>query len=222
LIPESVAGLVAGTEFETAAVGFDQSLPTGTWFGIEAEWLTSSGDRSVGTLTNSIPFIPLPDSPGSTRQTLDFRERNLSVYAAQLLGDNFSLSARYRLSEAELTGRFPELPDTTINLNLLEQDQRALLHQVSLTANYHHRSGVFAQWESVWYRQSNSGYTPALADESFWQHNVMLGYRFPRRQAEVRVGLLNLTDEDYRLNPLNLHADLPRGRTVAVSLRLNF
>jgi len=33
---------------------------------------------------------------------------------------------------------------------------------------------------------------------------------------------LNLFDGDYRLNPLNLHAELPRARTFVASLRLSF
>ncbi len=222
LIPESVAGLVPGTEFETVGVGFDQSLRSGSWFGVEAEWLTSDGKRNVGVLTNSIPFLSLPDFPGTTRQDLDFRERNLSAYAGQLLGDNFSLGARYRLSEAELAERFPEIPNTAANLSLLESNARGLLQQVSLTANFHHRCGVFAQWESAWYHQSNSGYTPVLAGEDFWQHNLAVGYRFPRRHAEVRFGLVNIFDTDYRLNPLNRHAELSHVRLLTVSLRLNF
>ena len=75
-----------GTEFETINVGFDQSLRTGTYFGIEAEQLSSDGDRTVGMLTNANPFLLAPDSPSSTRQTLEFRERSVSAYAAQLLG----------------------------------------------------------------------------------------------------------------------------------------
>ena len=221
LIPESVSGLVPGTRFETAGVGFDQSLAHGTWFGVEAEWLTSDGQREIGVLTNST-FLPIPDSPGRTRQTLDFRECNLSAYAAQLLGNNFSVGARYRLSEASLRTRFPEVPDTATGLDLIESNQRAMLHQLSLTANFHHRCGAFAQWESAWNHQDNSGYAPALAGDDFWQHNLMVGYRFPRRQAEIRLGVLNLFDTDYRLNPLNTHAEFPRGRVFTASLRLNF
>ena len=221
LIPESVAGLLPGAAFETANVGFDQSLASGTFFGVEAGWLTSDGSRTVGVLTNSF-FFPVPDSPGHARQQLDFRERNLSAYAAQLLGDCFSASARYRLSEAKLTGAFPDLPDAAAGLSRLEQRNRAVLHQVSLALNFNHPSGVFAQWESSWYHQDNFGYTPALPDADFWQHNLMLGYRFPRRHAELRAGVVNLFDTDYRLNPLNLHAELPRTRMFVGSLRLNF
>jgi Flp pilus assembly protein TadD len=223
LIPESVAGLVPGTKFETAGVGFDQSFSSGTWLGAEAEWLTSNGRRTVGVLTNSLPaFLNIPDSSSSTTQTLDFRERDLSVYAAQLLGKWFSLTARYRLSEANLDESFPDITDTAVGLNHLEASNRALLNKVGLGANFYHPSGFFAQWESVWYDQRNSGYSPPLADSNFWQHNIFVGYRFPRRYAEIRFGFLNLFDRDYNLNPLNLLGELPRTRTFTASLRLNF
>jgi len=217
LIPGSVTGLVPGTEFETAGLAFDQSLPSGTWFGVETQRLTSDGDRTVGVLTNST-FLPIPDSPGSTRQSLDFRERNLSAYAGQLLGRNFSLGVRYRLSDARLSESFPDIPDSAAGLAQLEGTEEALLQQLALAANFHHRSGLFAQWTSTWFHQNNSD----LPDEDFWQHNLAAGYRFPRRRAELRLDLLNILDTDYRLNPLNLHAELPRDRTLAVSLRLNF
>jgi len=217
LIPGSVAGLVPGTEFETAGVAFDQSLPNGTWFGVEAEWLTSDGERTVGVLTNSL-FLPIPDSAGSTRQTLDFRERSFSAYAGQLVGDNLSFGVRYRISDASLTEGFPDIPNSAAGLDQLQGDEQATLQQLALTANFYHRSGFFAQWESAWYQQNNSD----LPDENFWQHNFAVGYRFTRRRAEVRVGLLNIFDTDYRLNPLNLHAELPRGRMLTTSLRMNF
>jgi hypothetical protein len=150
LIPESVAGLVPGTKFETAGVGFDQSFSSGTWLGAEAEWLTSDGRRTVGAPTNSLPaFLNIPDSSSSTTQTLDFRERDLSAYAAQLLGKWFSLTARYRLSEANLNESFPDITDTAVGLNHLEANNRALLNQVGLGANFYHPSGFFANGKLI-------------------------------------------------------------------------
>ena len=52
--------------------------------------------------------------------------------------------------------------------------------------------------------------------------NLFAGYRFLRRHAQVQLGVLNLTDRDYRLNPLNLYAELPRQRTFTASLQFNF
>ena len=54
------------------------------------------------------------------------------------------------------------------------------------------------------------------------QITAFVGYRSPRRKAELSLGLLNITDQNYNLNPLNLYDELPRSRTLALSLRLNF
>ena len=221
LIPESVAGLVPGASFQTENVGFDQSFAAGTFFGGEVGWLTSDGNRTVGVLTNST-FLPIPDSPGSTPQKLDFREQYVSAYMAQLLGDYFSTSARYRWNDATLTEKFPAIPNSAAGLSQLEQNNTAVLNQVSLQLNFNHPCGVFAQWDSSWYQQDNFAYSPSLPGADFWQHNVMLGYRFAHRHAEIRVGVLNLLNTDYRLNPLNLYAGLPRSRMFVTSLRINF
>jgi hypothetical protein len=36
------------------------------------------------------------------------------------------------------------------------------------------------------------------------------------------VSVLNIFDQDYRLNPLTLYTELPRERTLAVSLKFYF
>lgn len=221
LIPESVVGLVPGTEFETRAIGFDQSLPRGTWFGVELEQLSSTGERQVGAFSSFIELLA-PETVTNSRESLRSRERNFSCYAGQLLGQNCSIGARYRLSEAKLNQLFPDLPAGITGLDQLQGENRATLQQLSLTANLHHRSGLFAQWESVWHHQNNAADSAALVDADFWQHNVVAGYRFAHRRAEFRLGVLNLFDRDYHLNPLNLHAELPRERTFITSLRLNF
>jgi outer membrane receptor protein involved in Fe transport len=221
LIPESVAGLVPGASFETKEVGFDQSLAAGTFFGAEYGWLTSDGNRPVGVLTNST-FLPIPDSSGSTAQRLDFQEQYVSAYAAQLLGDYCSASARYRWNDAQLTEKFPAIPDSAAGLSQIEQNNTAVLNQVALQLNFNHPSGVFGQWDSSWYQQQNFGYSASLPGADFWQHNVMVGYRFWHRHAEVRAGVLNLFDTDYRLNPLSAYAELPRSRMFVASVRLNF
>ena len=221
LIPESTEGLVPGTKFDTWNIGFDQSLPSQTYFGIGAELLESDSSRDVGAFTNSIAFIPVPDAQATTPQALDFRERNLSAYVSQLIGRDWSVGARYRLSEAKLNTRLSDLAGVS-GVSSLEQNERAVLQHGQLFLIYNHPCGFFAEWSSDWYHQANHGYSSSLADDDFWQHNLFAGYVFPHRRAEIRLGLLNLTDQDYRLNPLNLQSGLARGRTFTASLRLNF
>ncbi|MBN9692425.1 MAG: FecR domain-containing protein [Verrucomicrobia bacterium] len=220
LIPESVVGLVPGTSFDTAGVGYNQVLKSGTYFGVEAVRLTSEGDRQVGALTNGQP-LPIPDTLITLDQTLDFEERTVALYANQLLGQSWTIGARGSVSEARLETAYPGLPVGTPGLDQLNTDQSAVLSMVELSLLYQHPSGWFAQWFSNYYHQSNDGYEPALPGDSFWQQNVFIGYRWPRQRAEIRAGILNLTDQDYRLNPLNLLNEPRRERTFVISLQLN-
>jgi hypothetical protein len=70
---------------------------------------------------------------------------------------------------------------------------------LDLHAIYNNRCGFFAQFQALWNRQSNQGYVPDIPGDDFWQLNVFVGYRFPRRKAELMIGLLNIANQDYRL-----------------------
>ena len=83
--------------------------------------------------------------------------------------------------------------------------------------------------EGVWHGQSASdlGHLSDQPEEFryanyFWQANVWAGWRGFRRRLEVQVGLLNLTDVDGHLHPVNLHLSPPRRRTFTAALRFNF
>ena len=226
LIPEAVAGAIAGAEFETWGVSVDQKFKSGTYLGAQAEWLNSEARRGIGVIqfTNASFFDPNYDfrirRQFNTPEALDYEERTLLFTFNQLVGDNLSLGARYRWSEAALQRDLVEVPRTVAPAT--HTDVKAILHQVNLFALAYHPSGLFGQAETIWSQQSNQGYNPDIPGDDFWQINLFVGYRFPRRQAEVRVGVLNITDRDYRLNPLNLTPDLPRDRTLLVSLRFHF
>ncbi|MFN0069246.1 MAG: TonB-dependent receptor domain-containing protein, partial [Limisphaerales bacterium] len=222
LIPESVTGLVPGTLFESAGVRADHAFASDTYAGMSVEWRRSDGERDAGAVSNSLP-LPLPDTPAVLTEALEFEERSLSVYVQQLAGRHWSLGARYRVSRAELETRLPGVPRTAAGLDALERDEAATLQQVTLSARWQHHAGWFARWESAWRHQDNDGYGGTRPpDDDFWQHAAVAGFRWPRRVAELQAGVLNLLDQDYRLNPLNAAPDLPRERTFFVSLRLNF
>ena len=221
LIPESSIGLLPGAEFDTWNLSFDQRTHRGLYFGMGGELLQSRGGRDTGAFSNS-GLAPVPDTPTSAHERFRFEEKSVSIYARQLLHEAWSLGTQYRLSHATLQSDFPDLPATILGISALTQEQRSLLGQLRLQVLFNHPCGFFAQWNSDFYHQSNAGYTPDRPGDRFWQHDVHIGYRFPKRHAEFRIGLLNLADQDYRLNPLNVHSDIARGRTWVTSLRLNF
>ena len=176
--------------------------------------------RTVGIVTNA--FFPVADSPSGTRQSLDFRERTLAVSLNQLVGRDWSFGARYAISDAELRGRFVDVPSTVAFVSTANQNSEAVLQQLTLAANYNHPRGFFARAESVWTQQSNRSGDAALADADFWQFNLYAGWRFWQRRAELQLGLLNLGDQDYQLNPVNLYYAQPRGREFMARLKFNF
>jgi hypothetical protein len=218
LIPESVAGSLSAARFETISLALDQKFPTRTYFGVQAELLHSKARQTLGAV--DMAGFPPSFVVSSTPQHFDFYERNLSVGLNQLIGAYWSIGGRYRLSHADLDTELDQI--STAVVPLARQNLESILHQVNLYALFNHPCGFFSSLDSIWSQQSNRGYAAELPGDDFWQFNAYVGYRFPRRQAEIRLGLLNLTDQDYRLAPLNLTTELPRDRTFTASLRFSF
>jgi Tfp pilus assembly protein PilF len=221
ILPESVSGAQAGAQFQTFNLGLEQRFGTNTYVGLSGQILQSKVNRTFGVFdfTGATAFAV----PSGTPEHLDFVERDLLFTVNQLLGKGWSLAAGYRLTDADLKDNFTAIPDgVSVPPFLPRQNLSAILHQVSLAAIYNHPSGLFGEFQALWYHQSNHGYSPALGGDNFWQLNIFGGYRFARRRAELSVGVLNLTDQDYRLNPLTLYNELPRDRTFAVRFSFNF
>jgi hypothetical protein len=121
---------------------------------------------------------------------------------------------------------FKDVPKA-VNANfpdVIDRDsrQKATLHQGQIFALYNHPSGFSGSIEGYWARQSNVGYFPDEPGDSIFQLNAYVGYRLRRNFGDLTLGFLNLTDKDYKLNPLNYYNELPRNRTLLVRVRLSF
>ncbi len=217
LIPESVTGSLPGSEFETWNLAVDQSFSTRTYITLGAEVLKSTADTYVGAVENN--FLK-PRRNLLLRESLGYEEKSVSVAVSQLLGDGFSVGATYRVSQASLNDHFPDMA-ATLKGNP-SSGAVAVMHQLNLYGIYNHRCGFFAQAGTVWTKQSNQHYVVDLPGDDFWQGNIFVGYRMAQRRVEVRLGILNVGDVDYKLNPLNFYLELPRERTFVASLKLNF
>ena len=139
------------------------------------------------------------------------------------MGNNWSFGLRDRVSQAVYNDNFVDVSGG-LAFDQFQPRQRlkATLNQLNLFGIFNHPCGVFAEGEAVWYAQSNDGYKGTEPGDNFWQVNAFVGYRFPRRRAELTLGILNVGDQNYKLNPLNLYSELPRSRTLLVRLNVNF
>jgi tetratricopeptide (TPR) repeat protein len=217
IFPESATGSVPGSHAEIFGASLEHRLGANTFIGLAGEILDSKANRTRGVF-DLYPFELPYAIAGSLKEELDFRERSVIFTANHLLSDEWSLGLRYRISEATLTAKFPEITPQF----LPKQEIESLLHQLNLYLGFAHSSGLFARVDGVWNVQSNRGYNPSQPGDDFWQFNALGGYRFFRRKVQVTAGVLNLFDQDYRLSPLNLHPDLPRERTFVARLAFAF
>jgi tetratricopeptide (TPR) repeat protein len=224
IISESVVGSVAAPTYDTAGILIEDRFSTGSYVGLQGTVLQSDVDRTVGTFNAFLaPFggrINPPIVSASTPQQLRYEEQGLLATFNQLVGDEWSFGARYQFTHSRLRTIFSEISTAVVpGANHLE---KATLHQGQLFALYNHRSGFFARVEGYWARQSNVGYSPDIPGDDIFQLNAYVGYRFRRNFGDVTLGFLNLTDQDYKLNPLNYYNELPRERTLVARVRLNF
>lgn len=222
IIPESVAGENAGAKFETFGLSLEQKIQTGTYLGVSGQFLDSQVHRLDGAFDYTPTVTQFP-TPAGLAENLDYREPSLLITANQLLGNDWAVGGRYQLSEAVLHDDYPSVSGSVRPIGFQpHQRLEATLNQLRLFVAFNHPSGFFAEGDTEWYSQENDGYQGANPGSDFWQINFFAGYRFPRRRAEVSLGLLNVMDRNYQLNPLNLYNELPRRRTLAAQFKLNF
>ena len=154
-----------------------------------------------------------------------FHEYALDTSAHLLPGREWSFGARYRLAYAQLKQSFPEYPGLGAGKFGAVPDHSNMqgwLHTLSLSGLYRHQSGFFTRGEGVLFAQERKRDRNSLSGDTFWQVNFIAGYRFPKQKAELAIGVLNILNTDYRLDPINQHADQPRSRTFYARVLLNF
>ncbi len=221
IMPESIVGSVSVPTYDIAGAALDLKLKTRTYLGIQAEFLSSEVSRQIGVFDFSGAAPPPPSVlPSSTPEQLSYDEFSVAATVNQLIAGNWSLGAQYRFTRSELHSTLPDIP-TAVYAGA-DRQESANLQRAMVFVLFNHPSGFFARGDVEWYHQDNFGYTPALASADFFQANIFIGYRLKRQHGEFSVGVMNLNDTDYHLNPLNLYSELPRERVYVARLGFNF
>ena len=215
VISESVVGSVAAPVYDVYGVALDFKLGRGTYGGLQFDHIESEVERTIGVfraVKSRSPFLP-----SSTAEHLAYAENSLAVNLNQLVGDCVVVGLNYRLMRAELGKTYPELSATPGGG---QSSENSWLHQLGGYVLYNHPSGFFARFDARYYQQSNSD--PAEPGDDFVQLDLQAGYRFFQRRAELSVGILNLTGQDYHLNPLTVYSELPRERVFMARFSFRF
>jgi hypothetical protein len=224
LIPQSAGyGTPPAMLFETMGLGLDHKFPTGTYVDIEGQMLTSTGNQLIGAwVQTNLGETSLPIS--DFNQTQYFQEKDAFVSISQLIGKDVSVGGRYSLTAVDVSvNDFVPATGTTF----VQGHENSTLNEFSLFGNYYLPCGFFSQFQGNWWVQHNAynNFTASGASEpgaDFWQFNLYAGYRFPRRHVELAVGLVNMFNQGYNVDPVTYFLEQARTRTLVASLKFNF
>jgi hypothetical protein len=218
LIPESTGfGTPPATRFETWGIGADHKFPTGTYVDIEAQLLTSRGNQLIGAWSNVAPIVPT--SVADLPQAQYFQEKDVFASVSQLIGKELSVGARYSLTSVDLSTHVT-LPPGTTDPNIYNEHENSTLNEVSLFGNFAAPCGFFSLVQANYWDQFNT--LPGEGGDGFWQFNLYAGYRFPHRHVELTVGVVNVGNQDYHIDPVTYFLEQAHSRTFVASMKFNF
>jgi Tfp pilus assembly protein PilF len=218
LIPESAGfGTPPATRLETWGLGADHKFATGTYLDVEGQLLSSEGNQLIGAWNS--PPVPVPSAVSDLPQSQYFQEKDAFVSVSQLIGKELSVGARYSLTSVDLSSRLA-LPAGTANAQLYNLHENSTLNGLSLFGNFAVPCGFFSQLQANWWDQFNT--LPGEGGDGFWQFNFYAGYRFPGRHIEAAVGVVNLANQDYHIDPVTYFLEQAHTRTFMASLKFNF
>lgn len=221
LIPQSAGfGTPPALVFETYGLGVDHKFTsTGTYVDAEVQVLNSQGSQDIGAWTGT-PALTLND----LYQMQYFEEKDAFASVSQLIGKDVAVGARYSLIAADVTANdYSSATGSTY----LQNHENSTLNELTLFANCYLPCGFFAGVEGNWWVQHNA-YNDFAAGgvaepgSDFWQVNLTAGYRFPRRHLELEVGVLNVFDQGYNIDPVTYFLEQSRNRTFFASMKFNF
>jgi Tfp pilus assembly protein PilF len=223
VVPESEVGSLAGAKYQTYGGAIEIKLPTRTYLTLQGQYLGASSDEDIGVFYYAGGLPPPPQiSPGALHEELRYREMTFWATFNQLIARDWSVGLDYRYTDSKLRWHYPTVPTVNPGLAPLNRTERGKLHQTDAFLQWTHPAGFFGRAEALWYVQDNSGYTPTRPGKDFVQVNLLAGYRFWHRRAELTFGILNVGGDDYHLNPLNFYSELPHSRVFMGRVRLSF
>lgn len=213
---------MVGERMTTASVAVEGRVGEDWHLGLEGAWGGSDAVRRQGAYR-------FADATGDFEvdgldRRLEWEERSVTAYVGWLAGQGWSVLGRYRLASLAYDEAWEGLGDAPV-LAIpgweSTSQTRLLVQRVNLGLRYHAPSGWYAGADAMWWREWGSGARSAgLVDNV--RLDLLAGYRFARRRAEVEVGIENLLDDDPRPSPLSVSGLVSRERAWVVRARWSY
>lgn len=226
IAPTQLIANMPGGTIETVEFALTGKVFEHTYFSANAAYGSFDGDRTLGQFNESIPLGTFPNDPGELdiakiEQSIDYEEFRISTRLDHLLNNRASIGVSIDWQYAEIDENLDSGVTVAPTSPYLD-DTNAHLYIGSIYGRYQDPNGWFAQTDLQYWYQENNSIAPDIDNESAPNLNLSFGYSLQKQKGEVRISILNLTDEDYELNPLNDYSLPPQERTFVIETRFSF
>ncbi|NIB42541.1 TonB-dependent receptor [Pseudomaricurvus alkylphenolicus] len=219
----SLAPTLPGSEFDSVGLGLQYSPSAEFFLDLQYQQIRQRGKALQGAFVNQLASAQI--SAITLPKQLDYREHSFSLEANQLLGDRWSVAARYRFVRSTLEEKIQGLSVAATNPDLgslAATRTEADLHSVKLSLAYHHPAGFFFAANSARYRPGDSGFYTREQASDFTSSDVKVGYRSPAQRWQVELRVDNLENADPLINALIPRENIKSRRTARVAVKLNW
>lgn len=205
--------LFPGTASRNFAVGIDQKLDSGTYFGLEG--LHRDLTRQFPLTFSSLSF----DAQSAALVGQDVLVLDNDAHVDEQVAKGYVYQVLSRTTTATIDYQWNRDTDNFLDLEARTQRLRGGL-------NYFHPSGFLLFSRATWRDQRLSGYetygTVSDGNQNFWIVDIGTGYRFHQRHGQITLTLNNILDQNFRYLPTGIDAPFLPGIGGSLAFSYNF
>ncbi len=226
IVPTQITSGWAGGTIDTLSLALNGKLSEETYLSFDLSYGEFAAERTFGRFIENFTTGSTANQPGELiigeiDQSLDYDEISFTARADHLLTSRTSVGVSFTWQYAHIDEQLDNDLGVSSTSPYLD-DTSATLYTGSVYARYQNTNGWFAGTDlSYWIQQSDS-ITPEIGDTNAPNLNLSIGYRLQKQRGEITFSILNLTDEEYELNPVNNYSEPPHERTFVIQTRFSF
>ncbi len=225
IAPSQITSGWAGGTIDTLTFALNGQLAEDTYLSLDWSYGRFNAERIVGRFTETILGTYANDpgelSIGEMQQSLDYDEMSFTARIDHLLSRRASVGASFSWQYAEIDEQLESDLGVSRTSPYLD-DSRASLYTGALYARYQNTNGWFAGADLQYWVQQSHSLVPEIPDSYVPNINLSIGYRLQQQRGEITFSILNLSDEEYELNPVNNYSEPPHERSFVVQTRFSF
>ncbi len=226
IAPSQITSGWPGGTMDVLSLSLNGKLSEATYLSFDLSYGQFAGERTLGRFNEDITLGTFPNDPGELNvgemeQSIDYDEWSFTARVDHLLDERTSVGVSFSWQYAHIDEQI-ESDYGISNTSPYLDDSSASLYTGSLYARYQNPNGWFAGTDLQYWIQQSHSLSPEIEDTYAPNLNLSFGYRLQKQRGEITFSILNLTDEEYEMNPVNNFSQAPHERTFVIQTRFSF